>query len=244
MNHSEAVAQMAVERYLLDEMGPDARDEFEEHLFDCQECVLDVRAGDVFIREAKVQLPALVAEDEARASGGRAGIKPAKAARDWFAWLRPAYLAPVFATLLAVIAYQNIVTLPGLREAANEPRLAPLTPVRGAVRGGGRGSEHQTLTTTRRLGLTIPVDLLPADMPEANFASYAFTLTGPDGKTAWTATVPATVSATGSENRQMSLGIPGRLLSNGTYTVTVAGIGANGERTDTERYVFDVAVTE
>jgi hypothetical protein len=236
MNHSEAISQMAAERYLLDELGPDARDQFEEHLFDCAECALDVRAGDLFIREAKVQLPGLVAADEATASKARAGVKPARERRDWFAWLRPAYLTPAFAMLLGVVAYQNFVTLPGLREAANEPRLAPLT----AVHGGMRGDGHQTLTTTRKLGLAMPVDLLPADMPAANFVSYAFTLTGPDGKVVWTRTIPAPAD----DSRQMSLGIPGKLLSNGTYIVTVAGIGPDGARTDTERYVFDVALTE
>lgn len=236
MNHSEAITQMAAERYLLDELGPDARDQFEEHLFDCSECALDVRAGDLFIREAKVQLPELVAADEAKASKARVGVKPARERRDWFAWLRPAYLAPAFAMLLGVVAYQNFVTLPGLREVANEPRLAPLTAVRGATRGDG----HQTLKTTRKLGLALPVDLLPTDMPAASFVSYSFTLTGPNGKVAWKATIPAPAD----DSRQMSLGIPGKLLSNGTYTVTVAGIGPDGERTDTERYVFDVALTE
>ncbi len=236
MNHSEAVTQMAAERYLLDELGPDVRDEFEEHLFDCPECVVDVRAGDVFLREMKTQLPSLVAEDVSTVKERPAVVMPVKEKRDWFAWLRPAYLAPAFAMLLAVVAYQNIVTLPGLEQAANEPRLAPLTPVRGATRGDG----HPTLTTTHKLGLALPVDLLPVDMPAGSFVSYAFTLTGPDGKVAWSATVPAPADA----SRQMSLGIPGKLLNNGKYTVTVAGVGADGGRTNTERYVFDVVVTD
>src|ERR1700679_417734 len=78
MNHSEAVTQMAAERYLLDELGPDVRDEFEEHLFDCPECVVDVRAGDMYLREAKVQLRALVADDEARAARERERVRPVK----------------------------------------------------------------------------------------------------------------------------------------------------------------------
>jgi hypothetical protein len=238
MNHSDAVAQMAAERYLLDELGPDARDQFEEHLFDCPECAIDVRAGDVFVREARVQLPELVAQDAARAAATRVVAKPVKEKRDWLAWLRPVYLAPAFAALLGVVVYQNFVTLPGLREAANAPMIAPLTPLHGSMRGDGR----QTLTTTRKLGLALPVDLLPADLETSstNFTSFAFTLTGPDGRVAWTATVPAA----GDENRQMSIGIPGRVLQNGTYKVTVAGIGQDGERTDTEHYVFDVVLGE
>ena len=61
MNHSEAVEQMTSERYLLNELTPDARDAFEEHAFDCPECALDLRAGALFVHEAKVQLPELVA---------------------------------------------------------------------------------------------------------------------------------------------------------------------------------------
>ena len=238
MNHSDAVAQMAAERYLLDELGSDARDEFEEHLFDCLECALDVRAGDVFAREAKAQLPELVAQDAARAAGTSAGARPAKEKRDWFAWLRPVYLAPAFAALLGVVVFQNVVTLPGLQEAANAPRVAPLTPLRGETRGDGR----QTLTTTRKLGLALPVDLLPAGLETSatNFTSFSFTLTGPDGRVAWTATVPAA----GDENRQMSIGIPGRVLQNGTYKVTVAGIGQDGQRTETRHYEFDVVLGE
>ena len=45
MDHQEAVRQKATERYLLDELDPELRDQFEEHLFDCQDCALDVRAA-------------------------------------------------------------------------------------------------------------------------------------------------------------------------------------------------------
>jgi hypothetical protein len=43
MEHSEASATSAAERYLLDEMPPDERQAFEEHFFDCAECAADVR---------------------------------------------------------------------------------------------------------------------------------------------------------------------------------------------------------
>ena len=45
---------MATERYLLDEMSPELREAFEEHMFECTECALDVRSGNVFLSEAKV----------------------------------------------------------------------------------------------------------------------------------------------------------------------------------------------
>ncbi|MGH9560390.1 MAG: anti-sigma factor family protein, partial [Terracidiphilus sp.] len=38
MNHTEAVEQMTVEQYLLGELDGSAREDFEEHLFNCPEC--------------------------------------------------------------------------------------------------------------------------------------------------------------------------------------------------------------
>src|ERR1700751_56088 len=61
MDHKEAVRQNATERYLLDELDPELRDQFEEHLFDCQDCALDVRAGAMFVEQSKVILAEPVA---------------------------------------------------------------------------------------------------------------------------------------------------------------------------------------
>jgi len=231
MNHSEALKQMAVERYLLDEMGPDARNEFEEHMFDCTECALDVRTGVVFIDEAKKQLPKMAVVMDA---GPELAEKAAKARRDWFAWLRPVYMAPVMAALLLVVGYQNLVVLPGLRTAANEPSLAPSTPLRGATRGDG---DHQKLTTTVVQGLSIP-DVLPAD--GTGYVSYVVELVNPQGKTAWSKTV--VVPQAGEPG--LTLTIPGRVLENGTYMLKVAGVDAQGARTPVATSTFDLTVTK
>jgi len=41
----EVAPSFATEKYLLDELDLRLRDEFEEHLFDCQECAFDCWAG-------------------------------------------------------------------------------------------------------------------------------------------------------------------------------------------------------
>jgi len=113
MDHSEAVEQMAAERYLLDELTPDAREAFEAHLFDCPDCALDLRAGAAFVEEAKVQLPGLTAAAPAPTPSRP---REPKIKREWWlSWLQPAFAAPVFATLLLVVGYQNLVTFPALR---------------------------------------------------------------------------------------------------------------------------------
>ena len=111
MNHNEAVEQMLAEQYLLDELAPAAREAFEEHMFDCAECAFDLRAGSSFVREAKVQLPGIAAETNAKP------VKFASKPSLWHSWWRPAFVAPVFATMLLVLVFQNVVTFPALREA-------------------------------------------------------------------------------------------------------------------------------
>ena len=56
MDHTAVVRDKMTERYLLNELESDVRDEFEEHYFDCPECALDVRAGAQFVEESKVIL--------------------------------------------------------------------------------------------------------------------------------------------------------------------------------------------
>ena len=43
MEHNQAVADMAAEKYLLGELGNAEREQFEEHYFSCPDCAQDVR---------------------------------------------------------------------------------------------------------------------------------------------------------------------------------------------------------
>src|SRR5579859_7140734 len=38
MNHEEAIRMMGTEQYLLNELSPELREQFEEHFFDCGIC--------------------------------------------------------------------------------------------------------------------------------------------------------------------------------------------------------------
>ena len=137
MNHEQAIQEMATERYLLEELTPELRDAFEEHMFECQECALDVRAGNVFMSEAKAQLPHMAEESAAQAATRESvRIMPARAKKPWWSFLTtPAFAAPVFAALLGVIAFQNLSTIPSLRSEATEPRIIPWSSLHADTRG-------------------------------------------------------------------------------------------------------------
>jgi hypothetical protein len=241
MNHSEAVEQMATERYLLDELSPDLRDAFEEHLFDCPDCSLDLCAAAAFVEEAKVQLPELT-----RLSAGLGSQSPSRQTQkksDWLGWLRPAFAnplvaGPIFAALLVFVGYQNLVTYPALRSAASEPHLLPWT----SLHAGTRGGAHTTVEADRKQGAILLVDL-PQQPSDLAYSSYAFSLYDPQGKLAWTRTAPVP-QKNAADDGTYSLLIPGTGLQQGAYTLSVSGIDSQGKRTETERQVFDIHFSE
>ena len=236
MDHNEAVKQMAAERYLLRELTPDEREAFEEHVFDCPECALDLRAGAAFVHEAKAQLPNLTTPLRAEPSAGTR--KPRKDWRGWFSWLRPAIAAPAFAALLLVVGYQNLVTFPALRATVDQPHLLLSVPMRGAT----RGAEELVVNADRSHGFALPFDFY-RDSGAANYASYSFDLYDPQGKLAWTGAIAVPNDLKNGDQR-ISLAIPGARLRNGAYRVTATGIGLNGERTEVESQAFDLHLIE
>src|ERR1700683_1797133 len=104
MDHEMVAAQKMTERYLLDELDPAARDEFEEHYFNCTECASDVQAAAVLIERIR---DGAIPDPAPRPVPAPPAVPTSPA---WLAWLRPAFIVPVMAVLLAVVAYQNLVT--------------------------------------------------------------------------------------------------------------------------------------
>jgi anti-sigma factor RsiW len=237
MNHDEAMQEMATERYLLDELSTELREAFEEHMFDCQECAFDVRAGNVFLTEAKVQLPAIVASAEAAEparpqASPDANPAPRKPKKPWWSFLAaPAFAVPAFAMLLGVVAFQNVSTIPALRSAATQPRMLPWS----SLHMGTRGAEPTVVQADRKQGAVILIDLPQQPV----YTSYAVDLFDPQGKRIWTRTVVAS-SQGDSGTGTFSLLIPGAGLEQGSYALNLAGISPQGARTELGRRSLDV----
>lgn len=225
MDHEEAVREKATERYLLDELDPEVRDQFEEHLFDCRDCALDVRAAAMFVDQSKVIL--------AEPSAHSVVKEPARARTNagWFAWLRPAFAVPVFAILLAVIGYQNFVTYRKLTAAANQPQIGPWASVNVST----RGTPTIPIKTRSGEGFGLLVNL----PPDTGFVSYVVELYNPAGKMEWSGPLSA---ESADQGRQIY--IPGRNRLPGIYTLAVRGVNAAGESKEISRNTIDLQVQQ
>jgi hypothetical protein len=223
MDHDEAVRTNVTERYLLNELDPELRDQFEEHLFDCQDCALDVRAAAMFVEQSK----AILSERPERATV-RVPV-PVSRTSGWFAWFRPAFAVPMLALLLAVVGYQNFVTVPQLEQAANIPHVLPWASVNVSTRGATPTAVSAAPGEGFNLLVRIP--------PESRYTSYKLDLYSPLGRLEWSRTIPA---ASAEETR--SIYIPGAKRPEGVYALAVHGITATGESSDLGRYPVELQI--
>ena len=225
MDHDVVVLQKTTERYLLGELDPDARHEFEEHFFDCPDCALDVRAGALFVEQSKVVL----AEKSQPVSAGSPVNVALPAKPGWFAWLRPAFAAPVMVLLLVVIGYQNLVTYPQLQQALNSPRVLPWA----SVNVGTWGSGGPVIPTHSGEGFLLFVRI----PPDGGYSHYVADLYNPAGKLEWSLTIPAS-----AVQDQWPVQVPGARRTAGSYALVVRGVTVAGETTEVGRASFELQI--
>jgi Putative zinc-finger len=213
MDHNEVARQKLTERYLLDELDADERDQFEEHFFDCPECAFDVRAGYQFVEHSKIVL----ADEPVAAQEAVSVRRPVD--HGWFAWLRPAVAVPVLAMLLAVIGYQNLVTYPKLQAELNRPQTLPWA----SVAVGTWGSSGPTIEVPKGKGFLLFVRI----PPDGSYARYIADLYNPAGRIECSLAIPAA-----AVQDQWPVLVPGANRETGSYRVSVRGITAAGESKD------------
>ncbi len=234
MDHDVVVRQHMTERYLLDELEPQARDEFEEHFFGCPDCALDVRAGAMFVEQSKIAL----AEKSEPIPTGLPVNAPVPTKAGWLAglgaMLRPAFAVPVMALLLAVIGYQNLVTYPQLTRQLNSPQVLPWAP----VNVGTYGSEGPVITAHPGQGFLLFVRI----PPDGGYSHYTAELYNPAGKLEWSLTIPVASGKETSAQDQWPVQVPGANREAGNYTLAVRGITTAGESKEVGRASFELQI--
>jgi hypothetical protein len=216
VNHQEAIAASAVEKYLLDEMPLAQRDDFEEHYFSCTECAADLRATAAFLDAAKQELRA--------GAILRSRVAPPKTPW-WAVFGKPVFLSAACASLLAVIAVQNFAVFPRLGTDAPE-----VLPTLSLVGGNARGTEVSRLPLYGGGAFLLNVDIPAGE----SYSHYACELLAPNGTTLWRVAV-----SRDQARDTVSIRVPAMAAVAGTYTLVVQGMKSGSESpTDLAHYRF------
>ena len=223
MDHNEAIQLMIAEKYLLDELSLEARDQFEEHFFGCTECALDLRAGATLVEQMKTVLSEAPPRDQVRLPA------PLPTKSGWMVWLRPAFVLPVLGVLVVLVGYQNLVIYPQLKLAANTPQVLPWASINVST----RGTNAPVVTTHPGEGFLLFVNI----PPDSRYSSYIADLRDVAGKTEWSLTMPAV-----SAEDTWPIRVPATTHQAGTYTLLVQGVSAAGKRSEVGRSQFELHI--
>jgi hypothetical protein len=219
MDHNQSTNLMAVEKYLLEELTPDLRDEFEEHFFDCQECATDLQATAAFIAAARREFQANPLPRPAKAAKGKSFSA---------AFWPSALVWSALAASLLLVAYQNLVVLPHFKTEIAELKAPEILPVISLVGGNSRGDQTPTATAAATRPFLLSLDIPTQD----RFSSYTCLLYSPSGSVAWRVEVSPQAA-----RDTVSIRVPSTDKLPGEYTLAVQG-NLNGTSTYLTRYKF------
>jgi hypothetical protein len=224
MEHGDALRTMASEKYLLDELTPELREEFEEHFFSCPDCALDVRAGAALIEHSKIALsePAVLPAPVV-AVGRSVGF---------FGWLRPAITVPALAALLVILGYLNFFPLSKTRSATGNLNVPQILPAVSLVSARGEVVPVVAVGPSQSF-------LLFVDVPvESRFRSYVCELHSPSGALLWS--IPVSSEAA---KDTLPLHVPVGQMVSGSYSLVVQGVvsGSGQDKITLARYPFELS---
>jgi hypothetical protein len=208
MNHALSIESKAAERYLLGELLPLEREDFEQHFFECPQCANDVCAGSAlahgaykFFSEVPVETVAPIRQTTARPR------------RPWFAF--PVGIpAAAAVALLTFTAYQNAILLPGLHRIAAEsarPRLLPSAVLVPASRSAPPSVSVPASAPFFQLSLALP--------PIRSSGKYSCELRD-RARSLWSMQVSVTAMA-----EEINLLVPAGQLADGAYEIVLRGAG-------------------
>ena len=205
MDHTEAIEGKFTERYLLGELTPAQRDQFEDHYFDCAVCADDVESGAVFVASARALLREGPVSEETAFSGKQSAFAryglPFQAA----AW--------AFVLLLCVTGYENVVMIPNLKAHSSGVLVPEILPTVSLVGMGSRAASNPVAAPAAKdfvFEMEIP------GSPE--FSGYLCEVRDAAGALRFSVSVDA------EEAKEMvRLAVPAKALTPGAYNLVVLG---------------------
>lgn len=212
MEHEDALRTQAAERYLLGEMSPEEREDYEDHYFSCEVCGHELSVTAAFVANARVALTApLPARVDQRDTGG--AVRPGGG--NWWGRLfaTSQVLVPALGVavvvLAALVGYQQLAVIPELRQQLAERDAAQAVPT-VALRSAARGAGPRLQVSPSDAFAVLQADLFP----ERAVTTYTATLVNADGREQLRTSLDAP-----EIGMPVTLLIPVRDLAPGEYTL-------------------------
>jgi len=218
INHDDAMKDLMAERYLLGELNTDERDAYEEHLFSCDACFEQVKAGTEFVshlRNIDTHHP-----QTPLASGFMSRVMTN---------VRQSATMAAF-TLLVCVSGLSIYqqrTISGLRR----PQVTPSFFLSDGARAGG----VKTLVLPPNTRFDLNIQLLQS----GDFSSYQGQILDQSGRLKSSFPIsPEQIKDT------IHLLLDSSVLDPGTYSVVVNGFTPDGQKAEITRYSFQLQSKE
>jgi hypothetical protein len=225
MDHSEAVRLHAAEKYVLGELPPTLRDQYEEHFFDCQECAADVRTAVAFAVTSRAALRSMPREDEG------VSVQGGFAAR----FFQPLWTVPAMALLLVALTYQTFIAIPSLKNSVPSVTLGSANFI-SLIGANSRAEGTKSFSLASGKPLILEVDIPASDQ----YTAYQCQLRDPSGRLV----LDSAISSAEARNT-VHLIVPGTQLQSGSYGLSVLGrTSANSSPAEVLQSKFTIQVTQ
>jgi len=217
IDHKEAVKNLMAERYLLGELNAGEREAYEEHLFSCDACFEQVKAG----TELVGHLRQIGTEEQV-------AVVPGFLARLMTSLRQP--LTVVACALLACVSglsvYQRGI-ISGLRQAQVIPSLF--------LSDGAKAGGTQQITVAAKSRFYLDIQLLQS----GGFSSY-------EGQVLTESQRPKTTFSISAEQTKDTIHVllDSDIVGPGNYIMIVNGLSPDGRKTEVTRYKFQVLLKE
>lgn len=219
IDHDEAVKGLMAERYLLGELNAAERDSYEEHLFCCNACFQQVKAGTELIGELR----------HIGTEGTQAPLAPGFMSR-----LLTNASQPLTITVFGFLLFTTGVAV---RQGSIISRLKePRPEIRSVLTGVAHGSdETNKLIVSRNSGLSLNVEYAR----KGEFTSYRVQILSGSGKAMHEVALSEKQVGTTA-----SITMPADALEPGQYSVVVFGRRSDGTQEEVGRGVFELQFTD
>jgi hypothetical protein len=219
INHDEAVKDLMAERYLLGELNTAERDAYEEHLFSCDACFEQVKAGTEFV----THLRHIGTQDP------QVPLLPGFMSRIVTSARQPVTITAFGLLLFAsgVAIHQNSVIA-----HLKEPRPEIRSVLTGVAHGSG---ETHLIKIPRNSALSLNVEY----EPKGEFISYRAQILSSSGKALHAVALPETQVGTTA-----SIALPADALKPAQYSIVVFGRRSDGTQEEVGRGAFELQFTD